>query len=627
MARKKSLGFGFVDEVAKVTSKNSHFYKNVLGGSDWKEMLIPNFEGDLPPAQVNLWRLIVLWGGATVLFFILFLRLFHLQIVMGQENRERADGNRIQVRIVHAPRGVIYDRNGKILASNSPGFRLISKGQKATVISREEALEMEVRNDPELEKLEVDSIRGYPYGEEVAHVLGYVSEISESQLENLKDKGYDQSPTAPRYKAGDRIGISGIESQYEAILRGKDGGEIIEVNSSGKKLRTLRFIDPIPGRSIFLTIDIDLQRHVFKALRDSIQKVGSCCGVAVAEDPNTGQILALISIPSFDNSVFTSPTQNEGVITEILSDPNSPILNRAIGGNYPPGSTYKIVSALSALSSGKISSKTIFEDTGEIYLGQFRFTNWYFTQYGKTEGSVNLVKALKRSNDIYFYRVGQVVGEKSLIDWSKKLNLGAKLGIDLPGEVSGLIPDNEWKKKNFGEIWYPGDTLHMAIGQGFVLTTPLQILGITSYVAGNGNLYKPKLLLKTETEEFDSKTLVSKLITTEHLDVIKHGLAEVTKVEGTAWPFFTFPIQTSGKTGTAEFGDPKDRTHAWYTGFAPTDDPKIAMTVLIEAGGEGSSVAAPVVKEAFRWFFSPDKNNLIKDTGYVATDSARTLGE
>jgi len=246
---------------------------------------------------------------------------------------------------------------------------------------------------------------------------------------------------------------------------------------------------------------------------------------------------------------------------------------------------------------------------------------------------VNLVKALKRSNDTYYYEVGRLIGEQPLIDWSKKLFLGAKLGIDLPNEEEGLVPDDEWKRKTFNLPWYPGDTLHMAIGQGFVLTTPLQVHGALSFIASNGVLYKPQLIYKIVrgkdaiSSKFESSVLAKDLIEEDKIKTIQKGLSEVTKNEGTAWPFLNFPIDTSGKTGTAEFGDPKDRTHAWFTAYAPTNDPKIAVTVLIEAGGEGSSVASPIAKELFRWYFSEDKNKLINDTNVSASHSAQTLGE
>lgn len=625
---KKHLGFGFSDEIAKVAVK-SHFEK--VQNSEWTDALIPHYSPDHESNfQSSVWRVTILFAICVVFFFLLFLRLFHLQIVKGQENRQLADGNRIQVKVIHAQRGVIYDRNGKILASNSPGFRLVEGEGKSRFVSREEALKMEVQNDPRAINLEVDSIRTYPKMEELSHVLGYVGEISSEQLTSLKAKSY---------RSGDRFGQSGIEAKYEDILRGRDGGEIIEVDSSGKKLRTLRVVPPVAGKNLYLTIDSDLQHQLFVSLKEGVEKAKSCCGAAVAVDPKSGQVLALVSLPSFDNNVFTNP-QESSKVEEVFSRSDSPALNRVIGGTYPPGSTFKIISSLAALSSGKVTPQTQIEDTGEIYLGSFRFTNWYFTQHGRTEGSVDLTKALQRSNDIYYYRIGQIAGEKIIMDWAKKLKLGGKLGIDLDGEVAGLVADNEWKVKNFGESWYPGDTLHLSIGQGFLLTTPLQILGTASFIAADGTLFKPQLFLKATYQngdtfkDFKEEVLVSKIATPDHIKAIKVGLEKVPVDGGTAWPFFSFPIPTAGKTGTAEFGDPKDEhsstgyeTHAWYIAYGPVEDPKIAITVLVEAGGEGSSVASPIAKEALRWFFSTDKNNLIKDTGFVATDSARTLGE
>lgn len=613
MKKKRALGFGFPDEVLKVTSKMGIFKRGE--NDDWKDLLLPNFDiSSLNNFSTNPWRLVFLFCFSLILFFTIFLRLFHLQIVEGKANQELADGNRIQVRIIHAPRGVIFDRNGQVLAANSPAFRLFDKdNKKFKLISREEALELEVKNDPKAKDLEIDNVRSYPFKEKLAHVVGYVGEISQQQLE---------SPDYKTYRPGDRIGQSGIEYQYEKILKGIDGGEIIEVDSKGAKLRTLRQDSPIPGRNVYLTVDASLQEKIYQQMTDALDQTGSCCGSAVAVDPANGQVLAVVSLPSYDTNIF-SRQDDESLISEVLTAKESPILNRAIAGTYPPGSTFKIISALAAVSSGKITAETTFIDNGVMYLGQFKFTNWYFTEYGKTEGPVNLLKAIQRSNDIYFYNVGQTVGERFLADWARKMRLGNRLDIDLPGEENGLVPDDEWKRKTFKEVWYPGDTLHMAIGQGFVLATPLQILGITSFIANDGILYRPQLFLNN----FKPQILVSNIVSADKIKLVKNGLKLVPKAGGTAWPFFTFPIPTAGKTGTAEFGDPKDRVHAWYTSFAPADDPKIALTVLVEGGGEGSNVAAPVAKEVYRWYFSPDKNNLIKDIYTPATESAKTLGE
>lgn len=616
--KRKKLGLAFPDELAKVAGKSSHFAKKGFV-SGWEDNFLPNFREGEVLTEVSAWRLVFLASTFLIIFFGLFVKIFHLQIVQGAENRGLADSNRIQVRIIHAPRGVIYDRNGKVLAENNPGFRL-----KKEFVSRDAALELEAKGDPKFYELELDAIRSYPYGSLTSHILGYVGQISE---EELKKTEYSD------HRTGDRVGRAGIEQFYENILRGKDGAEIIEIDAQGKHLRTLRRIEPTTGQNIYLSVDIDLQKAAGEALEAQVVNVGSCCGAIVAENPQTGEILSLVSYPFFDANVFTDPKRNEEV-TKYFSDESSPLLNRVTSGTYPPGSTFKIVSALAGLSSGKITAQTKFEDTGVMSLDIYKYANWYFTQYGKTEGLVDVVKALQRSNDIYFYQVGRLVGAKTLGETAKKMGLGKKLGIDLPGEEDGLIPNADWKKENIGEVWYPGDDLHMAIGQGFILTTPLQILAQTAFVAAGGELYQPHLATRitrpdgSVVKQFAFEPIVKDIFKKEDLNLVKKGLHLVPKEGGTAWPFFSFSVPTSGKTGTAEFGDPKGKTHAWYTAYAPVDDPKIAVTVLVEAGGEGSAVAAPIAKEIYTWYFNPDKNNIKSlDTYQIATESAKALGE
>lgn len=576
-----------------------HFKKGKIQEGLWQKDFIPYVPQEEIEETVSSWRLVFLGSICLLAFFGLFLRVFHLQIIEGEKNRELADSNRIQIKVIHAPRGVIYDRSGKILAENNPGFRLNEK-----FISRDEALSLEAKSDPNFLNMEIDTIRFYPLGKAFSHVLGYVGQISPQELE---DETYKKN-----YKTGDRLGRAGIEQIYEAVLRGKDGAEIIEIDATGKRLRALRKVDPIPGKNIYLSLDADLQKVAFQALEKKIAEAGVCCGAAVAQDPKSGEILALVSFPAYDNNAFTDPKRNKEVSAYITSQ-NAPLLNRAISGSYPPGSTFKITSALAGLSLGKINASTEIEDTGIMHLGPWSFSNWYFTQYGGKDGMVDVTKALQRSNDIFFYRVGEMVGEKGLGEAAKMLGFGKKLGVDLPGEAEGLVPDGAWKEKNIGEGWYPGDTLHMAIGQGFLLATPLQILAQTSYIATDGGLTTPHLIKKITApngfliKEYNYQMLKKNIFKKEDLALVKVGLAKVPKEGGTAWPFFNFSIPTAGKTGTAEYGDPRGRTHAWYTSYAPADDPKIAATVLIEAGGEGSSITAPVVLEIYTWYFNLDK--------------------
>lgn len=614
---KNRFGRAFSDELKKTARASGHFRNKKLNWQNVSENLLFVDNEDDATEQINPWTKAVIAAVFILAFSIMSFRLFHLQVARGQENLELADSNRIQVKTIHAPRGVIYDRNGKILAQNEPGFRLYDPSkpnEKPIQITRDEYFKMEASNDPRLRNLEIDSIRSYLNGEKTTHILGYLSEITEDELKTEKYMNY---------KLGDKIGRGGVEEAYEKTLKGIDGGEVIEVDAAGLPKRTLRRKEAIPGQNLFLTIDADLQKVTFDKLSENLQKSGSCCGAAVVTDPNTGEILSLVSIPSYD-------PKN---ISDALVAPNSPLLNRAIAGEYPPGSTFKIASGLAGLESGKITAQTKIEDTGVMALGPYSFSNWYFSQYGrKEEGLVDLPIALKRSNDIFFYQLGQQVGEKGMGDVAKKLGFGKKVGIDILGESAGLVPDPQWKEKVTGEVWYPGDNLHMAIGQGFLLTTPLQVSNLISYVASDGKQFPPHLGLEIKDVH---KGLVKKFkydpinqgTNPEFMKLIKSGLEQVPKTGGTAWPFFTFPISTAGKTGTAEFGDPKNKTHAWYAAYAPSDKPEITATVLLEAGGEGSTNASPVVKEIFRYYFSPDKSNLIKDIGSIATDSARTLGE
>lgn len=623
--KRSRFGQAFPDQLKKVSLKYKHFKHNTKDQSDWQDSLILKNAPFTGSKLVSPWRKLSYLVVCLILFSGLSVRLFHLQVVEGKKNLELANSNRIKVKVVHAPRGVIFDRNGKILAQNEPGFRLVEQtpaGPRVTFLTRDEALNLEIKSKNKLNDLEIDNIRSYPYSEKTSHIIGYVGEITS---EELKD------PMFKTYKLGDKIGRNGVEQNYEKVLKGVDGGEIIEVDAVGNKVRILSKTQEIPGQNLFLTIDADLQKVTYEKLEEGTKKSGSCCGAAIAQDPKSGQILALVSYPAF------SPDDISGA----LSQPFSPMLNRVISGIYPPGSTFKIVSSLAGLSSGKITAQTQFEDHGFIELGPYKFSNWYFTQYGKTEGSVDLVKALKRSNDTYFYLLGESVGEKILADEARRLGFGKKVGIDIIGESIGIVPNGAWKKQNIGEVWFPGDTLHMAIGQGFVLTTPLQISNLISTIASDGMQYLPHLALKitdnfgNSLKQFKYDPQLIQDTKPEHIKLVKEGLAQVPKDGGTAWPFFAFPISTAGKTGTAEFGDPNNdngsigryRTHAWYTSYGPVDNPSIALTVLVEAGGEGSTVAGSISKEIYRWYFSTDKSKLIKDLIPVASDSARTLGE
>jgi len=484
-------------------------------------------------------------------FLILWLRLFQLQTIQGAENRQLSQENRIKIVKIPADRGVIYDRQGEIL----------------------------VRNTPEG--------REYIYSEALAHVLGYLGEISEEELDGSV------------YQPGDSVGKIGLEKYYDQALRGKDGGVIVETDAQGGMVRELKKIEAQTGESLDLTLDLGLQEKVYQLLKEK-----NMIGAIIVSQASTGQILALVSYPSFDPNIFTKSQEDK--INKVLNDSNQPMFNRAVAGLYPPGSVFKIVTAVAGLEEGKIDKSTLVEDEGVIeierYGRKYSYSNWYYTQYGAKEGKLDIVKAIKRSNDIYFYKVGEWLGIGQLADWAKYLGLGSVLGIDLPGEAEGLIPTPEWKKLNKTESWYLGDTYITAIGQGNLLLTPLQVHQLASIIASGGQFCQPHFLL-ADNGNFCRDLGIKK----ENLDLIREGMKQACEENGTAPVFAGFEPQAACKTGTAEFGDPQDRTHAWFTVFAPVEEPEVVVTVLLEKAGEGSQVAAPIAKEILKYWFEKEK--------------------
>lgn len=538
---------------------------------------------------------------------LLVFRLIELQIILGKRNRELAEGNRIRRETLAAPRGIIFDRDNKPLVRNVPVYR-VRRGNdqlsnpKYQTISREEALRIEVQGGEEAEKLRVDVGRDYLYGSALAHVLGYLGEVSEEEVKS------------GQWQVGDLIGRTGIEEAYDGILRGLEGGEIYEVDTGGNRIREIDKKDPKPGEDIYLSIDGDLQRVAYEALEGRP-------GAVVATEVKTGRVLILVSSPSFDPNLFVRVEEQEnGRIGELLIDLAEPFFNRAIGGVYPPGSTFKIVTAVAGLEEGKIDEETKIEDPGVIKIGQYSYANWYFTKYGKTEGNIDIIRAIKRSTDTFFYKVGEWLGAERLADWAKAFGLGKETGIDIDGETTGLVPNPEWKEEVTGERWFLGNTYHFSIGQADLLTTPLQINMMTNVIANNGKLCVPKIARNTSEKENTSEVEPKRepfssevkhcqdlQLKQETLELVKKGLEEACSPGGTASIFFNYEPQVACKTGTAEFGLLDEfgqrKTHAWLTAFAPVDDPEIVVTALVEGGGEGSIVAAPIVKKVMETWF------------------------
>lgn len=566
-----------------------------------------DFGGDGPRLRSHFLLLFLFIGLG-----LLAARLFWMQIIQGSHYRNLSDSNRIRTAIIHAPRGVIFDRNKKPLVYNVPGFRETVNG-KTRLIDQKEAIALLAKGDTHLE---VDSLRNYPYKDAFAHVIGYIGQISQDDLKR---------PEMKEYRSGDVIGQMGIEQSYESLLKGLDGESLYEVDATGKPLRRLGQTDPIPGQNITLTLDADLQNKVFEAMKD-VKK-----GAAIVSTPQ-GEILALVSKPSFDPNMFTmgkhynpnSSDTYQKVEDVLLDGTNQPLLNRAISGVYPPGSTYKLVVAAAALEDKVIDSQFTVEDTGILHVGDFSFANWYFTSNGKTEGAVDVVKAIKRSNDIFFYKIGQMVGVDRLSDFSRKFGLGHVLGIDLRGEAAGLVPTKEWKQKVIGDKWYLGDDYHLGIGQGYLLTTPLQVNAWTQAIANEGVLYVPHLLKNIAPHK-----VADSLLNASNFSLIREGMIEACSPTGVAWPLFDFKVENPNlpingkditevqnasnsamrhvsiacKTGTAQHGDEKTEPHSWITLFAPAYNPQIVVTVLAEDSGEGSNVAGPISKKILDAYF------------------------
>lgn len=407
-------------------------------------------------------------------------------------------------------------------------------------------------------------------GPEFAHVTGFVAEASKDEIGKIDP----ECPEKGVRKLGQFVGRGGINEKYNCILTGADGEELVEVNTKGVKIRTLGIKTPISGNDVHTTINYELQLKAVKAM-------GNKKGAVVATDKQ-GEVLVFYSSPSFD-------PRN---IKDYLKDKNLPFFNRVIGGLFHPGSTFKPITAISALEEGVIDKEFRMRDEGKITVktlyGEFTYNNWYFTQYGKTEGEIDLVRALARSTDTFFYKIGEMVGPNALADYSHRFGLDTLTGIDIPGEVKGLVPTPEWKKKVKNEDWFLGNTYHMAIGQGDLAVTPIALNQAILAVA-TGKLCRPHL-----TGEASCKDMALKK---ENLEIVKEGMRQACQPGGTGYPFFDYPGVVYCKTGTAEVGE-KGLTHAWFTLFS--DD--IVLTVLVEEGGEGSRVAGPIAREIMNFY-------------------------
>lgn len=496
------------------------------------------------------------WLKAALIlsFGVLLVTVMKLNVIKGAYYRDLALNNKITKKIIPSDRGKILDRKGRTIAENVD-FDGVTK-------------------------------RFYPYGISTSNITGYLGSINQDELKNGKC-GRDLNNLSV-------VGRSGLESSLDCELMGIDGYKLIEVDARGKISRDLGQMDPKAGKDINLSIDAYWQDKIYKML-------GGRKAVVIISEPSTGKILALVSSPSYDANNFTYSYDKDTIRSYLEDTQNLPMLNRAIGAKYHPGSVFKPIEALGALEENIIDENSTYEDTGVIKIGDYSFNNWLWTKNGSTDGMVNVIKALKRSNDIFFYKLGEDMGVDRIKTWATKFGLGETTGIELPGEVSGLIPDDQWKRDNAGDRWYLGDTYHLAIGQGDLTVTPLQINQETNIIATGGQKCQMSILR-------DKKVVCSTVKAKDkNWQLVKEGMKEACKSGGTAWPLFNFKTPIACKTGTAELGDGTNDTHAWLTAFAPADNPQISITVIVERGGEGSDVAAPIVGDILKeWFNEPN---------------------
>jgi len=469
---------------------------------------------------------------------------------------------------------------------------------------------------------EVRPLRSYPYDKMAAHLFGYLGEITQHELQSAEFSG--------EYRSGDFVGKRGLEKLFEKYLRGVEGERRVEVDVKGRELRILKTQEPKPGNKVYLTLQRDLQRAAESAL-------GEEAGAAVAIDVKTGEVLAMVSRPSFNPAIFARGISGKEWIA-LLQDPRHPLQDKTIQGQYPPGSTFKIVTALAALKAGVATPSTTVDCQGFLPLGNRDFRCWKKWGHGRTD----LKKALKESCDVWFYKVSLDLGIDRIAEMARSLGLGSSLGFPLEGEKPGLIPDRQWKRRRYGVSWYDGETVIASIGQGYVLATPLQLAVMMASVANGGTVLRPQVVSRIEDldgnilEQMTPDVINEAKLSPEDLKAVRRGIdAVVNEAGGTAWSSRLEGIKIAGKTGTSQVVKLKDkddktakeevayrfRDHALFVGYAPADDPQIALAVVVEHGGGGSHAAAPVAKQIFASYFGISLTDPAAPLAVPATDN------
>ena len=584
---------------------------------------------------INQSKIKIIFFVLIFCFIVLFGRLFYLQLFRGGDYLVIAEGNRLRLNILPASRGIIYDRFNTPLVKNTAHFSLsfipgdLPKEPAARESLAEEIYNLSGKNKDEILRLfasaadksyepititedltHEQSIRISLYEKELpgiklyieprreyltvgglSHLLGFLGEINIEELKKLKNFGYRQ---------GDYLGKSGIEYVYENILRGKNGLEEVEVDSLGKPKKIIAREEPVDGGDLVLSLDLICKKNA-ESLNRAISRRWLGSGSPSPWIPGTVRS-QLVSLPDFDNNFFSAGIDKEAY-NNYLSDERKPLFNCST-----PVLTARLYlqasRRLAALEEGLSMSQT-FLSSGGLRIGSWFFPDWKAGGHGR----INVIGALAESVNTFFYYIGGGYGDfdglgvEKIKNYSNRIGLGTILGIDLPSEVAGFLPDEDWKLSNKKEPWYIGDTYHLSIGQGDILVTPLQVAAYTSVIANGGTLYRPHLLRQAEGEAPSQNYIIkSNFFSPKNIEIVRRGL-RATTLTGSARSLGSLPFTSAGKTGTAQVGG-DDRTHAWFTGFAPYDEPSIVITILVEYGGEGSSVAVPVFKEVTSWYFS-----------------------
>lgn len=604
-------------------------------------MLLPAcLYGPLMQTEQSNTEKIAISGFVIILgFLIILLRLWQLQILQGSEMRRASETNRLRVIGVPAPRGIIFDRNNLPLVKNTPYFCAsiipqefnqnsisdlaqlfdipvadlydsitrkaaspftpvrIKEGLTFSEVSYIEAR----RSDFPGLLIEVETSREYIYGSVGSHLVGYLGKLNPQQS---RDPSFKDVPSEAF------IGQWGAEKLYDKTLRGTAGQKIIEVDAVGREIRLLAETPPVKGSDLVLSVDIAVQKAAEKAFDGR-------AGAFVALRPETGEVLGLLSSPSFDPNKFAKGVSSEDW-QALMEDKKLPMLNRAIQSQYPPGSTFKIMTAIAALEEGAIDTGTKFDCKGGLSYGKWRFGCWQ----KKGHNVLSIHRALVESCDVFFYETGKRVGFDKVAEYAEKFGLGSETGIPLGNEKKGLMPNSRWKLETKKTQWFLGETFINSIGQGYVSTTPIQLAVMMSAIANSGRVYRPILLRD------DSSVLVRKVdIRPETFEIVRDALkGVVNEPGGTGAAARSFIATIAGKTGTAQVvGIRKDskylaekfRDHAWFVSFAPVEKPEIALAVFVEHGGHGGSAAAPIAKKAIEAYLLPlDKKKELVNVQY-----------